>query len=166
MHYRYSLLSLLVVIGCRSERAAFSFQSSAPARPLFVPAPIATNATAAKASSISPSASPLLSRQPQARTAKRYAAQLPKATRVLPPRRSGLGHSETTRHTSAYGKARRQPRHPSRDYTPLVMATLLVALGSLLLIGAATALTSSFIPLIGVLLIVLGGVVYFHWRYE
>jgi LPXTG-motif cell wall-anchored protein len=49
---------------------------------------------------------------------------------------------------------------------PLVLAVLLAALGVLLLIGTAAGSSSSFIPLVGILFIVLAGVIFFHWRYE
>ncbi|UOQ80361.1 hypothetical protein [Hymenobacter sp. 5414T-23] len=66
----------------------------------------------------------------------------------------------------SYGKALRRPAHPTRNYLPLALSVIIAALGTLLLIGAAAGASSSFIPLIGALLIVLGGVIYFHWRYE
>ncbi|TGE09643.1 LPXTG cell wall anchor domain-containing protein [Hymenobacter fodinae] len=65
-----------------------------------------------------------------------------------------------------YRRALLRPAHPTRDYMPLVLAVLTAALGTLLLVGAAAGSSSSFIPLIGILLLVLGGVIFYYWRYE
>ncbi|TGD81771.1 hypothetical protein [Hymenobacter wooponensis] len=82
---------------------------------------------------------------------------------ILP---SGVARSTTSRQAVPYRKALRHPAHPSRDYMPLVLAVLTAALGVLLLVGAAASSGSSFIPLVGVLLVVLGGMIFYYWRNE
>lgn len=160
--FYFSLFCLLVgVAGCRSERPAAYFRPAVAARPL-------SSTTATREPAVL-----LIAAQPGARTTSSQThggtAKPTKARRHINTRpplllRTGLGHFETSRRTAPYGKSRRQPSRPTRDYTPLVMAAILVGLGAVLLIGGA--FSSSFVPLIGVLLILLGGVVYFHWRYE
>jgi hypothetical protein len=167
-HYSLWLLLMMLMMSCRSERAAFTFHSPRLARPLPEPAQVQAPMAAAAPRVPTPLLAAHSSLGPLHRlSSKRSVARKPAASPLgLSLRRTGLGHSETTQRASPYGKARRQHFRPARNYVPLVMAAILVALGALLLIGAAATFTSSFIPLIGVLIILLGGVVYFHWRYE
>ncbi|MCC2548858.1 hypothetical protein LJY25_20585 [Hymenobacter sp. BT175] len=58
------------------------------------------------------------------------------------------------------------PPRLARDYSPLVLAILLATLAILLLSATAVGIPGSYIPLIGVLMLLLAGAVYYFWRYE
>lgn len=164
--YSFCYLALLLLgSGCRSEKTAFYFRPPASARPLqrldtARMHPQQPSTTLA----LQPRALPLPDRQYQKRPKQLATSRpLPALTSILPRR---ITHPTTSPQAVPYRKALRHLAHPSRDYMPLVLAVLLAALGVLLLIGTAAGSSSSFIPLVGILFIVLAGVIFFHWRYE
>lgn len=158
-HYFACLLLLLA--GCRANQAAFRLAPPRLAHPTLVVVP-----PAAGASTVQPEKQPKPVGPTNPPTARARPEPLrlvaSKAARPLARLRPARHQELSRRRPAVLGK----PHHSRRDYTPLVLAILLAALAVLLLSATAVGLAGSYVPAVGVLVLLLAGFVYFHWRYE
>jgi|GEM_PF-3833551 len=148
-------------MGCRANQVAFRFVPQRLTRPSPTVAPPATGVAR-----FPPEKQPEpveATTPPTARARLEHLQKaVPKAARPLVRLRRGQ-HRELSRRRPAFLA---KPLHPSRDYTPLVLAILLAALAVLLLSATAVGLAGSYVPAVGVLVLLLAGFVYFYWRNE
>ncbi|RYU75472.1 hypothetical protein [Hymenobacter persicinus] len=144
------LLLLTTLAGCRTSQRAYTFQP-APVAPVPASKPISAPRLVARKV---PPFHPLV---------RRLAAPVRRLPLAKP--RQAWAAPEVSRHFAVRpGQAPQKVRRPSRDYSPLVLSVLLAVLAVLLLSASAVGLTGSYIPVVGVLVLLVAGAVFFHWQ--